>query len=172
MTFQISARIAASNGVNSRLVLKFLIQITCDWGFLIIIANACSSEYLGSWPLHVRTVSKRRLDFRYVGLRADFFIPTMPSTHLIKEYVGELIFEPTFTSREWVSRYFLNISYAYHDHQLVGSQRTRVVPTCLSSIQLFRWIVVRRGMKPGTSTTALPRIVAVLVRLSFFFLSR
>lgn len=60
--------------------------------------------------------------------------------------------------------------YAHYDHELGWSRLTRVAAMFLSSIQLFRWIAVRLEMNLGTSITALPQIVAVLVSPLFLCL--
>ena len=114
--------------------------------------------------------------------QTSFFVCTKPPCLSSKftEYVGELIFEPTFHSREWVYiPYIYTFSFEFlgyffffffmwpHIIFLVGLRFTKGVPTFLSLIQHFRWIAVRLAMKRVTSIIAPHQIVAVLVRLLF-----
>ena len=168
MTFQKSARMAVLDGVNSRLTLnpEFTSLVT---KVLTILANACSSKYMGSRPFHVRTLSKRRFNLRYVVI---FFVRTKPLL-IIKVYRicrrADLWTHISFT-RVSIPIYFFEFWDVSCDCKLVGSRFTRGAPTFLSLIQHFRWIAVRLAMKRVISTIALHQIVAVLVRLfSFFF---
>lgn len=87
------------------------------------------------------------------------------------EYVGELIFEPTFHSRERVfSIVLLEHPVFIVATNLVVLQRTRDAPMSLSLIRPFRLTAVWRVMKPDISIIALLQIVAVLVCPFVFFL--
>ena len=58
MIFQKSAKMAVLDGVNSRLTLKFytLHSLVTVTKVLNNIEDTCSSEYMGSWTFHVRTL--------------------------------------------------------------------------------------------------------------------
>lgn len=182
MIFQKSARMAVLDGVNSRLTLNS--QLT--WlvaKVLTIIENTCSSEYMGSRPFHVRTLSKGRFNLRYAVIHIAslhyfqsviIFITSWSlrtSFLIIKVYrICRRVDFRTHVSFTRVSIPISSFEFGMWPHiMLVGPPCTRDAPTFSSLIQHFRLIAVRLAMKRVTLTIALHQIVAVLVRLFFSF---